>query len=494
MLKNIFLLAFILLIKTASSLTYNLQIPSYSAFQFIASRPSESSFSVGDLCKYYQALEQRWIGSSNAKENHLFLQKSNLFAAKNLTESICLVDERKVTMKRVVYDTAFQNTTHHVSGLIIFPPKETPPKGVILYFHSTTAGKLRVPSLNFADAHAQLQAATFASHGYIVMAPDYIGLGEDFKSEHPYILYPQANVEDGKNLLLSGVKILESNGINFDKQIPLFVAGYSEGGSYALWFARIYQNNKIFRNQLKRAGYQIRKVVPVEGAYDISGVMFPFLLDNQVSESSNIYGINTAVIGTILKPLFAANTLIAYSVYDNVPIEKLLNMGFYNLDCSSGLPICDKADSALDYNLNNVRLIDANTFKMALKYYFAALGLSGRATFSYGIFSNSIKPLLNPQAINNPNLWQTARNADVDNWKNMIPVTLISLRNDSLVPELNSANAFNGMLAQKSQNLKYIQLNNDYLKARTIWGPSVVDHASFEVYALLMMLQEFEAH
>jgi hypothetical protein len=69
---------------------------------------------------------------------------------------------------------------------------------------------------------------------------------------------------------------------------------------------------------------------------------------------------------------------------------------------------------------------------------------------------------------------------------------LISLAHDSLVPEQNSTDAYNAMIHAKSTNLKYIKFANSQLHARALFGAEVVDHVSFELYALLIALNEFE--
>ena len=84
-----------------------------------------------------------------------------------------------------------------------------------------------------------------------------------------------------------------------------------------------------------------------------------------------------------------------------------------------------------------------------------------------------------------------AAKADVIDWKSTNPVTFISLKYDSLVPEQNSTDAYQGMLKAGSKNLKYILVDNNQLKSRSMVGSSVVDHVSFELYALLIALKEF---
>lgn len=85
-----------------------------------------------------------------------------------------------------------------VSGGIVIP--EVAPssiRGLILYYHATTAQRSNVPS-NFVtpdnpggDPEGLLLAALWASDGYVVAMPDYIGLGDDTTHPHPYVAYPK---------------------------------------------------------------------------------------------------------------------------------------------------------------------------------------------------------------------------------------------------------------------------------------------------------------
>lgn len=459
-----------------------------SAQKIINSQPTESSIEVMNIFESYRSLEKRWVGSSNSVFNHNSIEKSNFFAKTQIFNESYHTTNEKVKYLRLKYDTNYMGQTHHVSGLLLLPPTDKP-KGVVLFFHSTMTGKLRVPSLKFEEYKTTMLSAIFAANGYVVIAPDYIGLGDDYKSEHPYILYPRPNVTDGHDMLLASLDVLKKYNVTFGNKIPLFVSGYSEGASYALWFSRIYQSDKQFMNSLNKYGYELSKTVPIDGAYDVSGVMLPFLLGNQINEKSNTYGINSPFWGTLLKPSLMANALLAYSSYNKIPKDKIFNPKFYNISCINGTPFCN-TDSSSGYNIDNVRLISTSNLRMALNYYFAAFDASENGV-AYGLFNNSVKDLINPDLINSKLLIQTAKDADIVNWKSNNPITLVSLAHDSLVPEMNSRNAYDGMLKFGSTNIKYIEMDNNLLKSRALLGPSVADHVSFELYALLIALQEF---
>lgn len=458
------------------------------ARQLIASQPTESLVSVRQIFTDYRELEQRWIGKDNVNFNHATINKNPIFAKTQLFNPQYSESNQSVRYLRLSYTTNYQGESHSVSGLILLPP-QTKPKGVILFFHSTMTGKLRVPSLRFNDYKAKMLAAIFAANGYVVVAPDYIGLGDDYKSEHPYIIYPQPNVNDGRDMLIASLPVFKKYALQLNHNIPLFVSGYSEGASYALWFSKTYQTQAGFAKNLAKHGYQLRKTVPIDGAYDITGVMFPFLLGNQIGEESNDFNIISPLWGTLLKPALLVNVVLSYAAHNSLAPHKIFNPAF-NLQCTNGMPICNSADE-VGYDLSNSRLLNLNNLQFALNYYFAALATPSISK-RYGLFNNSVSGLLQPKILTNSNLLQTAQAANIVEWRSHNPISLVSLTHDSLVPEKNSANAYAGMLKSGSTNVKYLKVDNNLLKSRALLGNAITDHVGFELYALLIALQEFE--
>lgn len=458
---------------------------------FILSQPQESSIPINQIMADYRKLELRWVGKDNAAYNHIQVAKNKLFAKTELFNSNAIIESNeKISYYRLKYQTPNQDGLQNVSGLMLLPSFN--PKGIILFFHSTISGKLNVPSLHFKEYKAEMLASIFAANGYIVVAPDYIGLGDNYAAMHPYILYPLPNVEDGKNILLAAVKYLQQNKLIDVKktQLPLFVSGYSEGASYALWFSRVYQSDFEFRSTLLKQKLILHKTVAIEGAYNLSGVMLPFLLSNQVGESVNNYSINNSFWGSMLKPSLLVNALLSYSYYNKVSVKTLFNPDFYDLQCFLDLPICGHSVGS-KFNVDSLRLSDTNQLKLALNYFFAALFKTSSGV-NYSIFDNSVKALVSPQMLQDKNLSETVNKADIVSWQSHNPVTLVSLARDSLVPENNAATAYAGMLQAGSTNLKYLKVDNNLIRARAIVGPNVADHVSFELYALLIALNEFE--
>lgn len=123
---------------------------------------------------------------------------------------------------------------------------------VVLYAHGTVFDK----NFNMASpsaGEAMLVAASYAAHGYIVVAPNYAGYDSSTLSYHPYLMMNQQAGEmvDAWNAVKSQLPgNLSSNG-------KLFVAGYSQGGHVAMATQRA----------LQLAGTPVTAAAPMSGPY-----------------------------------------------------------------------------------------------------------------------------------------------------------------------------------------------------------------------------------
>jgi dienelactone hydrolase len=156
-----------------------------------------------------------------------------------------------------------------LSGLIVLP-RGGAPNGLVIFNHGTIVSSKLAPSRFTGKANkSEAEAATlaFASGGYAVAMPDYLGLGDD-RGAHPY---PLAAVNS-----LSAVDIIEPARYLAARQntqigARLFVTGYSEGGAVAMWTVRDLE---------KKSGaiYNVSAAAPASGPYDLSGTTRKWLL------------------------------------------------------------------------------------------------------------------------------------------------------------------------------------------------------------------------
>ncbi|HMS11295.1 MAG TPA: hypothetical protein PKE66_17530, partial [Pyrinomonadaceae bacterium] len=138
-------------------------------------------------------------------------------SSSNGTMSAAALNERmaKVYGKYAVPETATAVELHKITyisldangkpvelpGLVAWPVGGAP-KGLVVYCHGTTVDRDRSPSRFKGEGEAPetIEAITgFATGGYAVVLPDYIGLG-DHKAAHPYPL-SKVNARSGVDII-----------------------------------------------------------------------------------------------------------------------------------------------------------------------------------------------------------------------------------------------------------------------------------------------------
>lgn len=154
-----------------------------------------------------------------------------------------------------------------LSALVVLPQGGAP-KGLILFNHGTTADRNASPSRftgyvqeGVFASETELATLAFATGGYAVAMPDYLGLGDD-KGPHPYPL-GSINSRSAIDLILPARSLASRQNIAVGPR--LFVAGYSEGGATAMWTVKNLESKA-------GAGYKVTAAAPMSGPYDLSDV------------------------------------------------------------------------------------------------------------------------------------------------------------------------------------------------------------------------------
>lgn len=173
----------------------------------------------------------------------------------------------EVDLFRVEYDSMIpeqDNRPIKTSGLVAIP------KGVdggalpfMSYQHGTVLGKKEVPSYSFlSDDQARydhsyetrLAVAQFAGNGYVVIAPDYFGMGDSVEPEE-YIVKGSRQQACLDLYLASKDWLASTKAIN---QKGLFLTGWSQGG-YA---------TMAFLEKLEEEGIPVTAASPAAGPPD----------------------------------------------------------------------------------------------------------------------------------------------------------------------------------------------------------------------------------
>lgn len=124
------------------------------------------------------------------------------------------------------YTTAPDGTLTTASGLVAMPDDPVSSVGIVSYTHGTRVLRDDVPSRN-NEKNAIYLAVFGSSGGYMVVMPDYLGLGDSTLPLHPYV---QAETLASASIdMLIAAKEMAAKA-DYPLNDKLFLAGYSEGG------------------------------------------------------------------------------------------------------------------------------------------------------------------------------------------------------------------------------------------------------------------------
>jgi len=130
---------------------------------------------------------------------------------------------------------------------------------IILYAHGTTTDRA-FDMANMQNTETLFLAALFASHGYIVVAPNYAGYDTSTLPYHPYLIADQES-KDMIDALTAARTALPFASASLTKDSgQLFITGYSEGGYVAMATHRA----------MEAAGMKVTASAPMSGPYALA--------------------------------------------------------------------------------------------------------------------------------------------------------------------------------------------------------------------------------
>lgn len=171
-----------------------------------------------------------------------------------------------VDMYRIRYFTTHPSNGQPIeaSGALMIPRENECPLPLVSYQHGTVARKTDVPSFNSSEAEI---GKVFASVGYIVCMPDYIGLGTS-PGLHPYV-HAKSEADAAIDLLKAAKMLTEE--LDFAINDQLFLFGYSQGGHATAALHRELEEN--FSEE-----FTVTASCPMSGPYDLSDVQAQVLI------------------------------------------------------------------------------------------------------------------------------------------------------------------------------------------------------------------------
>lgn len=226
--------------------------------------------------------------------------------------------EYDVTFSSITYRTEYMGKPIDTRGLLLIP-NGIDSVDLLMYCHGTEIPSKILKADNITpslytgsmETHRDVRnmGLGWASKGFVVFIPDYIGFGITLTKEHPYMYYPEmflSNI-DG---LLAVKKYLTENNYPYDNQ--LFIAGWSLGGGACL-SAHKYIQEQYSSDFTIRASSSLAGVLNYEKYHDESLKSGDNRLDVMPIISWSIYSINK--FSSLKIP---TDQIYSYPVYDQM--------------------------------------------------------------------------------------------------------------------------------------------------------------------------------
>jgi hypothetical protein len=173
---------------------------------------------------------------------------------------VVLPVNKGINVYEVIYTTTYVDSSQvKASGLLFVPVitgKELP---IMIYNHGTEMCKDR--QCDFKEE--QTIDLAFATDEYIVVAPDYVGMGKGDRNQ--VYLHAPTEAHASVDMLIASTQVLQQLNIKTNKQ--LFITGYSQGGHAAMATHRLLQQEYADR-------FPVTASSPMSGPYDVERTVY----------------------------------------------------------------------------------------------------------------------------------------------------------------------------------------------------------------------------
>ena len=306
----------------------------------------------------------------------------------------------QLSINRITYRTTLRDgSTVTASGVVYVPQQLTAnqkPYPLLSFQHPTAYSNADAPSGGNFAAAAFSYPLYFATHGYIVACPDYIGYGAADGLPHDYE-HRQTLAQATVDMLLATGEFLKQKSIGWNSQV--FLTGYSEGGYASLSAQKLLEEQ--YPDELHVAGSSCGA-----GPYSM-----PAFFDYVTQKST---------IGGIANYLYAWETLAYDRIYGlNKPIS------YYFKSPYAG---------QISQSLEKARGIAVSFDQICTDQFRADVG-DPRSPFHKALSDN-----------------------DLSGWATQTPTQLIHSEQDEIIPFLTSQQTYASMRQRGSLNLSLVAL------------------------------------
>lgn len=154
------------------------------------------------------------------------------------------------------------------------------------------------------------------SYGWVIVMPDYQGMGDDIGENHPYCIREKLAVAVA-DMVQTGINTIKDNrheSVNWDGKV--FLYGYSEGGFVTMAATRELENRNV----------DLTGTVCMEGPYDLSGTMLDVMLSDSAFPAPYFLPLMLVGYNTVYNNIFDYDNMLKVPYNTNIP--KYTN-GFY---------------------------------------------------------------------------------------------------------------------------------------------------------------------
>lgn len=210
------------------------------------------------------------IGNSQKFESVQLIQS---YTISEINQIIGISVNYPVTLYKMRYFTTDLDGNESIaSGLLCVPQSETLIFPLACYQHGTVGSREEVPSNLQGGFQLPL---IFASYGYVVCAPDYLGLG-DSPGVHPFV--HSATQASAAIDMMRATREYDLETEEYDLSEQVFVTGYSQGGHAAMAAHQVLEEQ--FSDE-----FVVTAAAPMSGPYSISGKTASSTLGDQEYET-----------------------------------------------------------------------------------------------------------------------------------------------------------------------------------------------------------------
>lgn len=348
-----------------------------------------------------------------------------------------------LNLYKVTYRSRDANGRNAVlSGLVVVPANGAP-NGLVVFNHGTTVYNNNMPSRFVGAANGtepETAMLAFASGGYAIAMPDYIGQG-DHTGGHPY----PANVINsfaGMDLIKPARAVGRRNNVEIGNS--LYITGYSEGGGIAMAQVR----------ELERSNdpaHRVTSAATASGPYDLSGVTRDFMLEQPTDQAGFV--VRTYLLGDLV----------------------------YFLHKNKGIKITDYFKPSMAFAINNAyggKTKDADIIK---RIGVTAMLMRAKNNI-FNVVTPKFKRAMETMDLRDPAV-KLLKDNDTYDWSPRSKMLLINLEGDTIVSPKNTQVAF--------QTMRRRGVGRDSLR-RAIIRDSTLNHVTAVPSAMLKARQFFD--